>query len=169
MNHVGTILIIFLSIFLFIAIVWVAVNVGRVVFSIIRDARRAKQNPPLHMQHPELGTLTFESDLWSGQMERDGKPIHFYIAGTESQPDGKLVDQLRAAISKLPELERAALEFIHAKEPDALGDFTFESLDFLWEQKPENFAMEFALAGDDDGIWRVEFESGHPKSVGRDD
>jgi len=35
--------------------------------------------------------------------------------------------------------------------------------------EPARIAMEFTLAGDDDGIWRVEFEHEQPKFVGRDD
>jgi len=47
--------------------------------------------------------------------------------------------------------------------------FTFCALDLLWEDQPDDFAMEFELAGDTDGVWRVEFQNGQPKFVGRDD
>jgi len=60
---------------------------------------------------------------------------------------------------RFPEVERAALDFIRAQSPAVTGEFTFYSLDFLWEDKPHMFAMEFTLAGDDDGIWRVELST----------
>jgi hypothetical protein len=92
------------------------------------------------------------------------------IAGSESGPDPTLIERLRDAIVNLSELERAALELIRSQEPEVRqGEFTFDSLDFLWVKKPDVFVLEFSLVGDDDGIWRVEFEEGRPKSVGRDD
>jgi len=43
------------------------------------------------------------------------------------------------------------------------------SLDFPWEDKPDVLAMVFDLAGNDDGIWRVEFHHGPPQFFGCDD
>ncbi len=169
MSKTGIAIITVLALALAVAVGWVVFHVGRVVIQIIREARTARR-PTRQLQHPEFGTLTFESDLWTGQTQRDGRPIRFCVAGSESSPDASLIERLRAAIGRLPEFERAALEFIQTNEPKVRpGDFTFDSLDFLWEQKPDDFAMEFSLAGDEGGIWRVEFESGSPKSVGRDD
>lgn len=81
-----------------------------------------------------------------------------------------MLNRLHDALDRFSEFERTALEFICAQEPAAKpGEFTFYSLDFLWETKPDDFVFEFTLEGDVDGIWRVEFESGRPKSLGRDD
>ena len=169
MNTTGIVIVSVLGFALAVAVGWVVFHVGRIVFHIIRDTRAARR-PARQLPHPQFGTLTFESNLWTGQTQRDGRPVHFCIAGAESGPNTTLVERLRVAIGRLPELERAALEFIRTQAPEARqGDFNFESLDFLWEQKPDDFAMEFTLAGDEDGLWRVEFESGSPKSVGRDD
>ena len=85
-------------------------------------------------------------------------------------PDLGLINRARSVMSKFAELERHALEFICSEEagtkPD---DFTIYSLDWLWEDKPDDFVFEFEMKGDIDGIWRVEFEKGLPTSLGRDD
>lgn len=117
-------LIIGLSVALLLAVGWVVFFVGRVVICIIRDARAARR-PPRQLQHPEFGTLTFDSSLWSGQVQRDGRDIRFTIAGTESEPDSRLFQQLRTSISRLPELEKSALEFVRSQQPEVQqGDFT---------------------------------------------
>ncbi|HSY17339.1 MAG TPA: hypothetical protein VK815_03355 [Candidatus Acidoferrales bacterium] len=126
--------------------------------------------PPVEYVHPEFGVLVLDSELWSGKVHRDGRDIRFYVGGTATTPDDELLDRFRDLLGRFAEVERKALDFIRTKEPTVrLGDFTFYSLDFLWEDKPDIFAMEFERAGDDDGIWRVEFERGEPKFVGRDD
>lgn len=151
------------------AVGWVAYHLARIAICITRDAR-ASRRPSRQLQHPELGTLSGESGLWGGEVQQDDRVIRFCIAGTELEPDIALIQRLRAAISRFPELERTALEFLCVQEPDVQqGEFTFQSMDFLWKHKPDSFALEFTLVGDDDGIWRVEFEGGHPKSMGRDD
>lgn len=77
---------------------------------------------------------------------------------------------MREVVGRFSEIERRALDFLRAEEASVRqGEFEFYSLDFLWEDKPHLYALEFTLAGDDDGIWRVEFESGQPNYVGRDD
>ena len=77
---------------------------------------------------------------------------------------------MREVVGRFSEIERRALDFLRAEEASVRqGEFEFYSLDFLWEDKPHLYALEFTLAGDDDGIWRGEFESGQPNYVGRDD
>lgn len=169
MHDFGGIFIVVLSTMLVLAVGWVLFNVGRIVICIYRDARSEGQ-PPRQLQHPEFGTLTFEGKLWSGKIQRGGKVISFTVAGMASGPDAMLIERLRATAARLPELEREALAFLRGQAPAVCqGEFTFESLDFLWEERPDAFVLEFSLAGDDDGIWRVEFEAGRPQHVGRDD
>ena len=138
------------------------------MFERIKSWFRAK--PPIAIQHSDFGTLTLEAGLWSGEIQRDGRTIRFFIGGTDNGPDAELIRRLRDILGKFGEIERAGLEFIRAHEP-GLGDgeFTFYAVDLLWEDRPEDFALEFEAAGDIDGVWRVEFEDGRPKSVGRDD
>jgi len=125
--------------------------------------------PPVQYQHPAFGVLTLDSGVWGGSTQHGGREIRFYVGGTETAPDAGLLQRVRDLVARLPEAERAALDFIRSQSPAVTGEFTFYSLDFLWEDKPHIFAMEFTLAGDDDGIWRVEFEHEQPKFVGRDD
>ena len=158
-----------LSLVLLLAIGWVLFAVGRVIVSIICEAR-AKRQPSHRIQHPEFGTLTLDSELWSGRVRQNGREFGFVVAGTESAPDEVLLGEVRVALDRLTELERLAVEYIYSQELKIRReDLTLESLAYLWEDKPDQFAMEFALAGDDDGVWRVEFEAGQPKYFGRDD
>src|SRR5689334_1839169 len=101
MQYAGTAIIIALTIALVLAVGWVVFNVGRVVISIIRDARAARQ-PPVQLQHPEFGTLTFDGNLWSGQAQQDGRLIRFLVGGTQAEPDTTLLERLRAALARLP-------------------------------------------------------------------
>jgi len=125
---------------------------------------------PVEFVHPEFGVLSLDSGLWSGKVQRDGRDIRFCIAGTSTAPDDGLLGQLRDLLGRFAEVERAAMDFLRMQAPALRSrEFTFYSIDFLWEEKPDAFAMEFRLAGDEYGIWRVEFDRGQPKSVGRDD
>lgn len=126
--------------------------------------------PPVEFQHPEFGVLTLDSGLWSGEVQRDGKGVRFHIGGTDTAPDAGLLDRVRELLGRFPEVQRSALDFLRVQEASVRqGEFEFYSLDFLWEDEPHLYSLEFTLAGDDDGIWRVEFENGEPKYVGRDD
>jgi hypothetical protein len=125
--------------------------------------------PTAEYHDAAFGVLTLDAGLWSGIAQRDGREVHFYVGGTESAPDSALLQRVRELLEHFPHHERAALDFVRSQSPAITGELMFYSLDFLWEDKPHVFAIEFTLAGDGDGIWRVEFEHGKPKFVGRDD
>ena len=138
------------------------------MFERIKSLFAAK--PPVEFRHPEFGVLTLDSGLWSGEAQRGGRSVRFCVGGTDTGPDAGLLDRLRDVLGRFGELERTALEFICAQVPTAeLAQFTFDSLDFLWEDKPDDFVYAFTLDSDVDGIWRVVFEGGRPKSLGRED
>jgi hypothetical protein len=125
--------------------------------------------PPPEFRHPEFGVMRFDCDLWSGEAQREGRSIPFVIAGTRTEPDSGLLERVRELVERFPEVERGALEFLRAQDESvAEGEFEFFALDLLWEDKPQDYTLEFTLAGDTDGIW-VEYENGVPKSIGRDD
>jgi hypothetical protein len=124
----------------------------------------------LEFRHPDLGLLTFDSDLWSGQADRDGREIPFFIGGRDDQPDSVLTNALVGLLDRFSEAESSALQFLCRPDvPVTKKDFTFQSVGFLWPDTPESFAFEFSLEGDPDAIWRVEFVSGQPKYSSRDD
>ena len=128
------------------------------------------KKPSAQFQHPEFGLLTNDGGIWSGETQIGGRRIQFHISGSDTAPDLGLINSARSIMSKFAELERSALEFICSEEAGAKpDDFTIYSLDWLWEDKLDDFVFEFEMKGDIDGIWRVEFEKGLPKSLGRDD
>jgi hypothetical protein len=126
--------------------------------------------PPVLYQDTEFGVLTLESGVWGGQATHQGRSIRFYVGGTQVSPDEGLLNRVRALISRFAEVERSAIDFLLAQDERVQrGEFEFYSLDFLWEDKPHLYALEFTLTGDEYGIWRVEFDNDQPKFVGRDD
>lgn len=125
--------------------------------------------PPIQLQHPTLGLLTLESQLWSGVFEGSGKSIEFSVAGKRVGPDPVLVEHLTTVLAKLPEIEQRGLEFLRNLAKDSTAPFDLRFLDFLWEDKPQWYSLGFTLAGDEFGIWRVEFEYDEPRSSSRDD
>lgn len=138
------------------------------MFQRLRSLFAAKQ--PVEFRDAEFGVLTLDSGIWIGEAQRGGRSIRFCIGGSGTAPDDGLLDRVRELVRCFPEVENTALDFLRAQDASVRqGRFEFYSLDFLWEDKPHLYTLEFTLAGDDDGIWRVEFESGQPKFVGRDD
>ena len=134
----------------------------------IQSLFSAKPLPVFH--HGELGVLTLDSGLWSGTVRRAGREIAVHIAGTEMAPDNGLLVHASNVLARFTQVESEAVAFIRDQEAGlSPTDLTIYSLDFLWEAKPDDFVLEFTLQGDLDGVWRVEFEAGCPKSLGRDD
>ena len=128
------------------------------------------QKQPTQFHHPEFGVLTNDGGIWSGETQIGGRRIQFHISGSDTAPDLELINSAHSVTSKFTELERRALDFICSEEAGVKAeDFTIYSLDWLWEDKPDDFVFEFEMKGDIDGIWRVEFEKGLPTSLGRDD
>lgn len=128
--------------------------------------------PPVEFRHAEFGALCLidESGLWSGETRIGDRDIRFFIGGTAVTPDAVLIERLRELLERFSKVERAALEFLCAQDAHVRDlDFEFYSLDFLWEDKPHLYTLEFTLEGDEDGIWRVEFENHEPRFIGRDD
>jgi len=126
------------------------------------------RRPRAQVQHPEFGLLTFCSGQWRGQIQHQGKEIRFALAGSEAAPDARLLDQLHALLNRFPQAQQSALDFLCAQrrlfKP---RDFTVRSVNFLSPDRPDIFGMEFSVAGDESGRWRVEFDQGQPKHMAR--
>jgi hypothetical protein len=126
--------------------------------------------PSVPFRHVALGVLSGEEGLWSGGARQRGREIAFVVAGTESEPDARLLDALPGVLTRLPDLEPVALAFLCVPEaPVEASQFTLESVNLLWPQRPDRFTLEFTLEGDPGAIWRVEFTDGRPLYSGRDD
>ena len=165
----STWLLVALAAALLLAVGLAAYMIGRLVLGVSRYYVKERQRPH-QITHAELGKLVYDSGLWSGKLHLGGRSIPFHVAGTEAGPDPSLLDQLPRKPETFGEWEQAAKDFIGLKEPKLKREYLeFYSLDFLWDDRPQAFALEFTLAGDVDGVWRVEFVDGRPQSVGRDD
>ena len=112
-------------------------------------------NPSSVIRHPHLGVLSGADGLWSGCIRLHDRDIPFLVAGTEARPEPHLLDSLLDLLTKFNDLEASALQFLCPPNPPVAvkpGDFTFQSFDLLWPEKPECFTFEFALEGDGGAI-----------------
>lgn len=127
----------------------------------------------MQIRHAELGELEWDADgWWQGAVTIDGEDLAFAIGGDAKAPDPALVKALVATLKQGEDVIAAAKDFVVAAakknrtrvDPDELEAM---SIAYLWSAK--SFVIELELAGDEDAIWRVEFEDGVPKQIGRDD
>jgi hypothetical protein len=132
--------------------------------------RRAERKAGRTVTHPEFGVLTFGFGSWDGVARKDGREIRFTVAGSESAPDEGLLAGVTDLLRRFAEFEGPALDVLVKQEANLRReDFSFYGLNFLWPERPRFCALEFVLKGDDEGVWRVEFEGDAVSWVGRDD
>jgi hypothetical protein len=140
------------------------------MFNRIKALFTKVNTPPAEFHDAELGVLTVESDLWSGKITRDGIAIPFTVAGTQTAPDSGLIERVRDIIGRFSEVEAGGLAFLRAEVAEVRSSkFTFSGLEFLWEDNPDMYSLEWLADGDDSCFWRVNFEAGRPKDAGFDD
>ena len=140
----------------------------RVVYCVILDVRKERR-PRAQITHPQLGLLTCDEGLWCGETVCDERRLGFCIAGDETAPDEGLLAVLQEKLASIDQWEQAALDLLCRDERVESELFTLKSLDFLWPDRPDSFALEFEMEGDPDGIWRVEFQNNQAVHTGRDD
>lgn len=138
------------------------------MFSIFKK-HFTKSQPP-EFRDSELGVLTFECGVWGGTVQHDGREIRFWIGGTGTAPDAGLLCSVRSLLSKFSDTERRAVEFLRSRETELCqARLDIYSFDFIWEARPDNFALEFLADGDDSRVWRVTFVAGQPSETGYED
>ena len=121
-------------------------------------------------RHPELGVLTLDCGVWGGSVQRDGRGVRFWVAGTETAPNSGLLGRVCSLLPRFSDAERKAMDFLLSNESELRQSrLDFYSVEFLWEDKPDDFAFEFLADGDDSRVWRVEFVAGQPIHTGFDD
>ena len=129
-----------------------------------------KKSPQPTFQDQSLGKLIYDSELWTGKLKND---VYFFVAGNPERPDPLLLNSLKDLLKKFDKINLNALSYIKKQlEPHQeidINDFTNYAVDFIWDDHPELFALEYTMKDDLDGIWRVEFKNGNPVSIGRDD
>ena len=147
----------------------ILLRVGFVIVSAIREEARRKSSVR-KVEDSRFGTLTGELDVWSGAISEGGKEIQFYIGGSEEAPDERLLDALSHVLEQLGIFQEKALQFLLKENPSSTPlHFEFASVDLLYPDDPDQFSLNYELEGDEEGIWRVEFEKGEPVFSGRDD
>ena len=140
------------------------------MFDRIKTIFAKPKTPSVEFRDVEFGILTSEADLWSGAAKRDGMSIPFTVAGTLTAPDSGLIDRVRDITRRFHDVESEGLAFLQAEVPEVRSSkFTFHNLEFLWEDKPGTYALEWLADGDDSCFWRVNYEAGKPKEAGFDD
>ena len=158
-----------LSVALILAVGVLVFGAGRIIYGIARDCLRERK-PARKIQHPDLGLLTADGNLWMGEVQCGGRGIPFVVGGTESAPDESRLAQVQDLLQRLPDLDRRAVEFLRSREPEIRqARVEFYELDVTEQEHGDDFTLEFVADGDGDRVWRVKFEDGLPKSTGFDD
>ena len=140
------------------------------MFNRIKSFFTKEKTPPAEFHDAEFGLLTAEADLWSGTVTRDGFTIPFTVAGTHAAPSSGLLDRVRDITRRFRGVEGEGLAFLRAEVTEVRSSkLAFCRLEFLWEDKPDTYALEWSADGDDSCVWRVNFEAGKPKEAGFDD
>jgi hypothetical protein len=81
-----------------------------------------------------------------------------------------LLERVKDFVARFPDFEGRALDaLVNLDVRVRREDFSFYAVNFLWADRPNFCALEFALKGDEEAIWRVEFEGDVVTSTGRDD
>lgn len=129
----------------------------------------------LQIEHPELGTLTYDPDgWWNGKTSTNGYELELSIDGDETGVgfglDEICVDVLRRfaefKAKALIKLNQTVLEY---KIPIALEFTPFQIMWIAKESTNVCFAIGFNDNHDQYKLWRVEFENGEPVGCGYDD
>ena len=152
-----------------VAVGLVVFMVGKVLAGFVKY-RREEKKAGRTLTHPEFGVLTFGFGSWDGVARRDGREIRFTVVGSESAPDEQLLERVKDFVARFPDFEGRALDaLVNLDVRVRREDFSFYAVNFLWADRPNFCALEFALKGDEEAIWRVEFEGDVVTSTGRDD
>jgi hypothetical protein len=147
------------------------------MFELFKSLFAAKT--PVTLNDPELGLLTYGHGVWSGATRSGERDIHYYLSGDDAAPNATQLNAFRKILARFDDFEGRAVEFLvertsgedrstaeffrEKRSTIEQRDFDFYAIDFLWEERPDEFAMEFLLDGDVDGVWRVEFKNGQPQ------
>ena len=109
--------------------------------------------PPREFLDSELGMLTLDCGVWIGTVDQDGRNLRFMVAGTEAAPDTGLLGRVHGLLARFTDTERIAMDFLRSRE-SKLHDakLNFYSFEFLWEDRPDDFAFEFLAGGDDSRV-----------------
>jgi hypothetical protein len=163
-----TTLVIGLSVALLLAVGLLLFGVGRIFYGIAHYYLRERK-PTRRFQHLDLGLFISDGEVWTGEVQQNGRSIRMLIGGTESTPSERLFGQAQSIVIRFSDVERRAIMFLLSRESDAhQPELTFYTLNITDEEHPDDFTFEFADSRDD-RVWRVGFISGEPNETGFDD
>jgi hypothetical protein len=143
---------------------------GRIAIGILTAWRdhRAEMAREVTCQVPGLGPFTStDGSLWFGEVQE----LQITLNTTGEPPtaaEAALVLELLGDLPRLVELGRAYLMVHEDSGWLEEGAERFEPYGIEPEDR-STFVLEFVHPADDDGVYRVDFESGVPVNAGRDD
>jgi hypothetical protein len=146
------------------------VLVGRLAIGIFLAwlSHRSDEKRKVTRVVPNLGSFESTNDhLWIGYVN----DIQVFLTTQGGLPTQTQADQVRAVLTALPRLSELSRAYLKAHEDcswlegGATG-FEPESLEF---ESSSAFVLTFGHPSDDDGSYRVSFESGMPVETARDD
>lgn len=126
----------------------------------------AAKAPTSQVRHAELGVLVHCCGIWFGTVQRQGRKVHFTVAGTDSAPDAGLLVRLVSFLARFDEVERMGSDILRSRESIGQAEMELYSFDLRCADKPDDVGLVFSANGDDSRQWHVTFEAGQPKYTG---
>ena len=168
----GSALLVVLASLLLTAVGLLAWGVGRMMVSVVRFYW-SERTSKIAFQHPVYGILIGERGYWSGSARSGKRMVPFGLDGDGAVPNPGLIERLDSIIRRLGEVEGQAVDFLRSEVADlAKAALELYRIEISNDTQRDDFVLEFVVSGDDSRswqVWRVEFESGKPRSFGVDD
>jgi hypothetical protein len=126
------------------------------------------------MNHPQLGEINYtEEGWWEGRRDVNGLALEVNVEGAEAGPDPRLVNELLNVLAHFDQIWADGLRLIREEAPRwgvrDVKAFTPACVCHFWAGKPRYFMMYLSLAGDEYGLWKLEFYDHRAKYLSRDD
>jgi hypothetical protein len=124
------------------------------------------------VEHPSLGRLVRTELFWEGTFCcPDNSIVRLVIVGDNIGPNKELSLKFKETLNDWKEVNNKLRKFIDTVSPMPLdsGEFSLDSIDFLWPNRPNYFMVYLTKRDDEYGLWIVEFENGMAKYFSRDD
>jgi hypothetical protein len=140
----------------------------------IRATFRRQPGVKVAMCHPQLGEIEFHDEgWWTSTCTIGARPVEVNIAGDRGGPDPRQVELFLKHFPQYLDAENQARALLASQGglgmSDAEPSFRIDSVDFIFPQKPDFFAICLSLSGDEYGVWRIEYDVGKPTYLTRDD
>jgi hypothetical protein len=144
-----------------------------VVRKIERNRREVKINQVTAIEHPVLGTLTYDAGVEAWRCSYEPGSFGFLIAGV-SEPDARLVDHavdLKENAAEFLAVVKSFLVGEASQQPqwsDEIRRLTLQEVCLFWPARPNDGMLYFATENETGRVWRADYVDRTPVGLGFD-